>query len=317
MYRHKDVPRYDRIQGYEFLSDWYLMAWDILVDEVGMDKAEQALRPYYQMASKAVVLNLKEWGVIDEGLEAMQQTMAFAGQHTSSGRYELRRAGDIGFLSKGSCLAAYCRHRICHMRCDESMNEMCALLLPTHRIRLLGTIYDGNPTCLFMIAPKDSKVTPQEMARLDKTVLEPVPISEAFREKLVSNYLYETWLIMVKALQDSVGLENAERLLASAMGRLGKEYVAELTEEARTLGQGGSSSALACLVFTRLNSEAKASLDGASVEIASCPFLGQDRSICRLAHAFVSGLTGSEAVLDIQDPGKSALEEGPCLIRIR
>lgn len=316
MYRHKDVPRYDRIHGFEFLLEWFLLAWDTLVDQVGLQKAEDSLRLYNVMSSRAVALNLREWGVIDGGLESVLQTMAFTGQHTTSGGYELQRSGDVGFVRKRSCLAAYSRHRICHMRCDEILNMMCSELLPTHSTRLLGTIYDGNPACLFMIAPKDSKTTPQEMANLEKTVLDPVPISEAFREKLVSNYLYEWWLIMIRGLRDSIGIEKTEQLLTPSMRQLGIDYSEELSPDSKRFGINDPSIALASLIFTRLNSDVRSSGSSDNVEVASCPFIGQDRSICRLVHSFISGLVGDQAAMSIYEPELDVLQKGPCFIRV-
>jgi hypothetical protein len=318
MYRHSGVPRYDRIQGFEFLSDWYLLAWDTLVDEVGMQKAEEILTPDYCLSGRAAVLNLKEWGVVDSGLDSVLQAMAFIGQHSSSGRYELQRAGEIGVLRKGSCLVAYSRHRFCHVRCDGITGVICEELLPTHESRLLATIYDGNPTCLFMIAPKGSKVTPLEMSQLKKTTLEPLPISEAFREKLVSNYLYETWLIMMRALHSAIGVERAEALLSPSMRRLGQEYSTELAADAGKLGNQDLKAALAVLFFTRLNCDVTA--PGASqdsIEVSSCPFIGQERTICSLVHSFASGLVESDATSGIHMPNAAVLNQGPCSVRIR
>jgi hypothetical protein len=143
---------------------------------------------------------------------------------------------------------------------------------------------------------------------MEKQVLEPVPISEAFREKLVSNYLYETWLIIVNALLESVGPDRAERVLAPSMKGLGREYAGELGMEVKTTPD--REAALAALVFTRLNAEVN--IVDSGVQVDSCPFLGMDRAICRLAHSFVSGL--------VWDDSSMAITEGApncCYVPIR
>ena len=278
--------------GELFLWNWSSMIFDTFVQEVGIEKALSAVKPFYIHAGMAMAQNaLKSTGKQKNDLEALVVSCQFI--------YEsIHRDNFLPMLIKETCAIGetiacamrHCRPEICIAYSHFPTQGMCEAINPNYEILWTQHQTDGAPTCKFVIKRKEANI--KDLEREDmKERTQRLKLDGQVKEWVRFDVPGEGGIGLTRVFVDTCGSERTSELLrgrAMEWGeKVGTARLSELRE--KSIGE------LAAIVDSYEQSIKQYGKlvnkpNSAEKEIEECPLLSGPAEHCQQLEAFFNGI---------------------------
>jgi hypothetical protein len=296
--------RLDATQGFEFINEIMIATWDLLADIMGEEEALALVTKEISMASRAATANIIEWGILRGSSPGdFAAAFSYTGRMIGWGIDEILCSPEYSRIHNVNCQLAKGRHSLCDFHCVVVCNEMMRFVNLDCEQRIEKAIGRGDDECVLVISR--SGVTLNKELQAAMRQIEIVQIDEKMRLNVVPNYLHWYWIFMINGLRMGIGETEVVEHLGPIMRRLGGRFNEEEGAEHLDLAT------IACEPFRRLTATVEVSSERAEAKILNCPFLGHDKLVCELMHAYVEGIAGSSGKLNWTTPLSPGC--GPCI----
>jgi hypothetical protein len=300
--------RLDATQGFEFMNEVMIAAWDLLADMMGEKEALALVSKEISMAARAGTANIIEWGVLKgKSPGDFASAFSYTGRMIGWGIDEILRSPEYSRIHNVDCQLAKGRHNLCDVHCVLVCNEMMHFVNLDCEHRIEKAIGRGDDECVLIITRPGIVLTKELQASMRS--IEIVEIEEKMRLNVVPNYLHWYWTFMVNGLRMAIGETETGERLGPIMRQLGMRFGEE---------EGGKHAdpvSLVCEPFMRLTALVEVPAESAEAKIVNCPFLGHDELVCRLMHNYVDGIAESSG-RKVHWASPLSPECGPCILRL-
>lgn len=282
-----------------FIWELTINAFRAILQEVGLNRVIESIKPYNEAWGRAVVGIVKErFGPPASNLDLVALSAYYAHYCTSNGHIkplEIREGGAIAELYACPSPGMNAPPEICLAMTHIMGESMCKAVDPRYSFIFTHHLANGDDCCRWILMKKDSKYTPENLGGFVKDI--PLGLSiEEMSNFAVKMVIFSQLFTFTSASVDLVGSERTmeiEAPLAKATGvRLGSKLKGGLS------GPGGLSmiQEKLDLIGSAVMQRCSASqIDGSGIqkEIFDCPFKGAPFEVCKQFEGVQNGICES------------------------
>jgi hypothetical protein len=264
-----------------------------MVDSLGSDGAEAALRQEWEHIGYAVPLNIMDnMALSEKGFIVAGYCNNWA--DTLFGADQKTEVTALGTRAKvHSCTFSSAAYPFCAAHLKVSVPVLCRLLAPDHEVVSRKFLTRGDDHCEILI--KSSAIDPDELWRAPALAsILPPPMAEEERILWSHSYFSGCWITQIKAMIEVLGPDVTLERLRPVIHQIGIEIAPRVMKELNIQGDDLMSVAkgLDALNSTFLKVGSLNAVTDLSVErrTTTCPISGEPKEVCQLFLSFYDGL---------------------------
>jgi hypothetical protein len=248
-----------------------------LMDEVGPNRALEAIRPWNIFAGKVIAGMAKQrFGLQGDDVEAVATPYYWAHCGTSNGHIkpmEIREGKAVVELYACGSSIFDAPPEMCVAVSHYIAEGMCGAVNPAYEFVFTHHLANGDDRCRYVVKKKSDKFSLDNPGRLEKTI--PLELSQAEKDMWVEFESVAELGTFTSVSVELVGSQRTMELMAPIQRNAGLRLGAVLKKKA-----GGKSDLsalrdgldLLCRPFSQTESSALFTDSGIEKEIADCPF---------------------------------------------
>lgn len=208
------------------LKEWWLTTTEILVQNVGSEKALRSLKPYWDNGGRASAYNLKQMtGVVSNDVKSIT-ALLMTQRYSDDFDWQLNAQGG----KNSAIIEMICPYpmnqkplkEVCLSICGFSAHGTIEALNPDFECDLVRSLSFGDPRCCWIIKRKKSTWFNEGEEKFEE--IQPAKIVNDIFTNLAMAYLGEFWIYSTRAFLEHAEKDQVSEILNAQMRSNGRSF---------------------------------------------------------------------------------------------